>query len=63
MNTCERCHEPMTGKERAPVPVDYGETHIVICYPCAVEMTYIIGAWLGTEPMDDPHAWLKSISP
>lgn len=62
MSTCDRCGKTLDD-ERAPVHVDYGETHITICYPCAIELTYLIGSWLATDALDDPHAWLKAITP
>ena len=61
---CERCStnlEKDMKSPRRPVPVRYGETDMVICYQCAVELTLLIGHWLGTEPMDDPVEWFMSL--
>lgn len=63
MSNCDRCHTKLIegDVEAAPVPVTYGETDIVICYRCAVELTIVIGFWLGTEPQADPKAWVRGL--
>lgn len=54
MKKCKRCdrevEESTEGLDNSAVRVRYGQTDIVVCYPCAVELTLLIGAWLGTEP-------------
>ena len=52
---CDRCEKRI--KKADAVPVVYGNTDMTICHPCAVELTMLIGHWLGTEPMDDPVKW------
>lgn len=61
---CERCKTKLIegDVEAAPIPVTYGETDIVICYKCAVELTLLIGHWLNTEPKEDPVAWFTSLT-